>query len=63
MPGVSVNGLAEGLIISLVPIAVINTGALIYFCGGVKASLHDLGSRVKRLERLHDGELFVEREG
>lgn len=56
------SGLAEGLVIALVPIAVINTGALIYFCGGVTASLRDLGSRVKRLERLHDGEIFVEKE-
>ena len=57
------SGLVEGVIIALVPIAVINTGALIYFCGGVKASLHDLGSRVKRLERLHDGEFLVETKG
>lgn len=57
------NGLVEGVIIALVPIAVLNAGALIYFCGAVTSSLRDLGSRVKRLEKLHDGEFLVETKG
>lgn len=48
------NGLVEGVIIAIVPIGVVNTGALIYFAGLVAATLREHEGRLKRLEREHD---------
>lgn len=46
--------LMEGVIIALVPIGVVQTGALIYFCGVVITTLRDHSKRIDRIEERCD---------
>lgn len=48
------NGVIEAIVVALVPIAVLNTGLLIYFCGTVKSDLRNLDLRIERLEDWRD---------
>jgi hypothetical protein len=40
--------LTNGLICALVPLAIVNTGALIYFAGVVTATLKNYGQRLDK---------------
>lgn len=49
------NGLLEGVIIALVPLGIIQIGALVYFCGVVATTLRDHGERISRIEDWREG--------
>lgn len=49
--------LLQDCIVALVPITIMNLGALIFFCGVVVTSLRDHDGRIKRLEKHYDNTL------